>query len=65
MIEIKDDVDSLQLIQVMEYLDRRGCRRAKIYKGNDCIWVASGSAERPLNEYFIFRNGQLSNVYVD
>jgi hypothetical protein len=65
MIDIRDDVNSLELIQVMEYLDRQGTRNAQIRQGNDCIWVSKGSSTLPINLYFTFKNGQLSTVYVD
>ncbi len=65
MIDIRDDIDSLKLIQVIEYLERRGTRTAQIRQGNDWVWVSSGSSTYPINEYFTFKNGQLSTVYVD
>lgn len=66
MIRVLDpDVNELELIVVMDYLQRRGTDHASILKGNDCVWVASGSSNCPINEYFIFRDGQLSHVEID
>lgn len=66
MINIRDkDINELELIVVMDYLEKRGTNHASILKGNDCIWVASGSASRPINEYFIFHNGRLVDIQID
>lgn len=66
MIEIRDkDLNELELLVVHEHLQKRGIRYASIYKGNGCIWVASGSSSCPINEYFIFREGRLVDIQVD
>lgn len=66
MIAIRDeDINELELIVVMDHLEKRGTRHASIYKGNNCIWVATGSASCPINEYFIFREGRLVDIQVD
>lgn len=65
MIRIHHEVNELELIQVMDYLEQRGTQYADIYKGNDCIWVASGSANCPINEYFIFNRGRLVDIQID
>ena len=66
MINIRNkDINELELIVVMDHLEKRGTRYADIYKGNDCIWVASGSSSCPINEYFIFREGQLVDIQID
>lgn len=66
MIRIVDkDINELELLVVQDYLRNRGTEWASIYKGNDCIWVASGSASRPINEYFIFREGRLVDIQID
>ena len=65
-LRIEDkDVNPLELLVVHEYLKERGTRSATIYKGNQCIWVASGSASCPINEYFIFRDGKLVDIQID
>lgn len=66
MISIRDkDINELELLVVMDHLKKRGTEYADIYKGNDCIWVATGSSSRPINEYFIFREGQLVDIQID
>lgn len=66
MINIRDkDINELELIVVMDHLEKRGTRYANIYKGNDCIWVATGSSSCPINEYFIFREGRLVDIQID
>ncbi len=66
MIRIADnDINELELLVVQDYLQKRGTQWATIYKGNDCIWVASGSSSIPINEYFIFREGRLVDVQID
>lgn len=65
MIRIHHEVNELELIQVMDYLEQRGTRHADIYKGNDCIWVATGSSSVPINEYFIFNRGRLIGIQID
>lgn len=66
MIELRDkDINELELIIVLDRLKERGTNHATIYKGNDCIWVASGSSSCPINEYFIFREGRLVDIQID
>ena len=62
---VDKDVNPLELMIVHDYLKERGTQSATIYKGNDCIWVASGSASIPINEYFIFRAGKLVDIQID
>jgi hypothetical protein len=63
-VEYKD-INPLELLVVHDYLKERGTQYATILKGNDCIWVASGSASCPINEYFIFRAGKLVDIQID
>lgn len=66
MINIRHkDINELELLVVLDYLKARGIEWANVYNGNGCIWVASGSASRPLNQYFIFRDGRLVDVQID
>jgi hypothetical protein len=66
MISVRhQDINELELIVVMDHLEKRGTKWADIYKGNDCIWVASGSSSCPINEYFIFREGRLVDIQID
>lgn len=66
MIEVRSkDINEFELMIVLERLKERGTTSASIYSGNDCVWVASGSASVPINEYFIFRDGKLVDVQID
>ena len=66
MINIRDkDINELELLVVQDHLQKRGTTYADIYKGNDCIWVATGSSSCPINEYFIFREGRLVDIQID
>ena len=58
-------INEFELIVVMDKLTSRGTKWAKIMPGNDCVWVSSGSASVPLNEYFIFSKGHLVDVQID
>jgi hypothetical protein len=61
----KDKINELELIIVMDYIKSKGIERGTIYQGNGCLWLAAGSANRPLNYYFLFRGGQLVGVDID
>ena len=66
MIRVVDkDINELELLVVLDHLKNRGTDWASIYKGNGCIWVASGSSSRPINEYFIFKQGHLVDIQID
>ena len=61
----KDKLNELELILVMDYIKTRGIDHGTIYQGNGCIWLATGSANRPLNYYFLFKEGRLVGVDID
>ena len=66
MIEVRDnDINEFELIIVMNKLEEFGVKHATIYPGNDCVWVARGSASIPINEYYIFREGRLVDIQID
>jgi hypothetical protein len=62
---VDKDINPLELLVVHDYLKERGTKWATVYKGNACIWVASGSSSLPINEYFIFRDGKLVDIQID
>jgi hypothetical protein len=64
-IQDKEHLNELELIVVLDYLQKRGTEWATIMRGNDCIWVASGSSSVPINEYFIFNKGRLVDIQID
>jgi hypothetical protein len=66
MIEVRSkNINEFELMVVLDQLQKRGVQYASIYEGNDCVWVARGSAQVPINEYFIFRGGKLVDIQVD
>ena len=66
MIRVVDkDINELELMVVLDRLEKRGTKWADIYKGNQCVWVATGSSSCPINEYFVFREGSLVDIIVD
>jgi hypothetical protein len=46
---------------VQEHYRKRGIKCYTLTKGNDCIWAYHGA----INEYFIFRNGQIADIQID
>ena len=65
MIRIDPNLNELEVFVVAEYYKERGIDHYSLYKGNGCIWGASGSSSIPINEYFIFNRGKLVDVQVD
>ena len=61
----KELLNEFDLIVVHDRLTKMGINHAEIRPGNDCIWVSTGSSSRPINSYWIFRNGQLITVEYD
>lgn len=62
MITVHDKtINPLELMVVMDELEKVGAKWADIYKGNECVWVARGR----INEYYIFREGRLVDIQVD
>ncbi len=58
-------INEFELIVVLDKLKERGTTWAEIRPGNDCVWVSTGSASVPINEYFIFRQGRLVDIQID
>ena len=65
MIRIDPDLNELEVLVVAEYYKERGIDHYSLYKGNGCIWGASGSSSIPINQYFIFRDGHLVDIQID
>ena len=65
MIDVRPGVNELELIVVMDQLEKQGVKYATIMPGNDCVWVARGSSSRPINEYYIFNQGRLVDIQID
>ena len=65
MIEVRAGVNELEAIVVMDHLQKKGVTYAVLMPGNDCVWVARGSANCPINEYYIFSKGLLVDIQID
>ena len=58
-------LNPIEVMQVEIDLERKGIKHYRLAPGNDCIWVQAGSANVPLNYYYIFRNGAIADVQID
>lgn len=65
-IEQPELLNSLEVIQVREWMERRYSpeHHYTVRPGNSCVWVHWGSTV-PINLYFIFRNSQIADIQVD
>jgi hypothetical protein len=61
MISIHPDLNLFEVMLVQEHYRKRGIKCYTLTKGNDCIWAYHGA----INEYFIFRNGQIADIQID
>lgn len=60
-----ENLNPLEVIQVMDYMDKRYPNiRYSVTRGNDSVWVYWG-ATNPMNFYFLFKDGRISDVIVD
>lgn len=65
-IEVRsNNINEFELMVVLDRLQKDGVQYATIYEGNDCVWVSRGSSNRPINEYYIFREGKLVDIQID
>jgi len=58
-------LNPLEVLLVTEHYKARGIEEYELMPGNDCIWSWRGSSNRPINEYFIFREGRLVDIQID
>jgi hypothetical protein len=65
MIKVEPGINEFELIVVLDQLQKQGKTWATVQPGNDCVWVSSGSSSCPINEYYIFRSGQLVDIQID
>ena len=61
MIEVRPGVNVLEAIVVIDKLQKQGVTHAVLRPGNDCVWASHGR----IDEYYIFRNGQLVDIQID
>lgn len=55
------DMNSFEVMLVLEDLKKQGIEHYSIHPGNDCIWVSYGV----INSYYIFRDGKIAEVQFD
>jgi hypothetical protein len=65
MIEVRPGVNEFELVTVLGQLMQQGTHEATIQPGNGCVWVASGTSACPINQYWIFRKGQVVDIQTD
>jgi hypothetical protein len=61
MIRIDPTLNALEVIIVAEKLKEAGVESYTLAKGNGCIWAYYGR----INEYYIFRDGNLVDIQID
>jgi hypothetical protein len=61
MITIHPNLNPLEVLVVTEELKRKGIENYTLTQGNDCIWAYYGR----INEYYIFRDGELVDIQID
>jgi hypothetical protein len=61
MISISPTLNPLEVMLVTEHLKLKGVENYTLTEGNDCIWAYYGR----INEYYIFRNGELADIQID
>ena len=61
MISINPELNPLEVMIVAERLKAQGVENYTLTQGNDCIWAYYGA----INEYYIFKDGELVDVQID
>jgi hypothetical protein len=61
MITINPNLNELEVLVVADHLAKKGIKYYTLTQGNGCIWAYYGR----INEYYIFRNGELVDVQID
>lgn len=55
------DLNSFEVIQVIDDLKKKDINNYTLREGNDCIWVSVGR----VNCYYIFHEGKIADIQVD
>ena len=61
MVSIDPSLNEFEVLQVADRLERKGIKSYTLTQGNDCIWAYYGQ----INEYYIFRDGEIADIQVD
>ena len=65
MINISEKLNEFEVLQIVDYMSKRGIEHYDLRPGNGCVWASSGSASVPINQYFIFKDGRLVDIQID
>jgi hypothetical protein len=65
MIRIDKRLNELEVMVVADHLKNKGVEDYQLLPGNRCIWASYGSGSRPINEYYLFREGALVDIQID
>ena len=61
MVSIDPSLNEFEVLQVADRLERKGVKSYTLTQGNACIWAYYGQ----INEYYIFRDGEIADIQVD
>ena len=61
MVRIDPTLNEFEVLQVADRLERKGITSYTLTQGNECIWAYYGV----INEYYIFRDGEIADIQVD
>lgn len=61
MISIHPALNEFEVLQVADHLEKKGVKSYTLTQGNECIWAYYGQ----INEYYIFRNGEIADIQID
>jgi hypothetical protein len=61
MIQINPKLNPLEVLVVTEHLKKHGVEHYILQPGNNCIWAYYGA----INEYYIFKDGELVDIQID
>jgi hypothetical protein len=61
MIRIDPRLNEFEVLQVAEHMKKHGVESYTLTQGNACIWAYYGR----INEYYIFRDGEIADIQVD
>jgi len=61
MVSIDPSLNEFEVLQVADHLERKGVKSYTLTQGNACIWAYYGV----INEYYIFRDGEIADIQID
>ncbi len=61
MIHIDPTLNPLEVMVVAEQLEKSGIKDYTLARGHNCIWAYYGV----INQYYIFRDGNLVDIQID